>query len=207
MSKVKMIGFALFFAVLLALTSNYVKAFTIAGPSMTPTYWYDDFVLSNHLAYDFRLPFSDQVLAKTAEPNRGDLIIYFDIPKNVIAAKRIVGLPGDIVSMENNILFINGKEVGQHAQSRTLFEHIADENDLGQLVLTEEIDGKAHLITYTPNRGKKIDVAPVKVTAGKYYILGDNRDNSADSRFIGLISRDQIKGKVILGNRNYQSYL
>lgn len=97
-------AFTASFLLFLGISSAYVKAFTIAGPSMTPTYWYDDIVVSNHLAYDFRLPHTDFVLFKTGQPERGDLIMYFDIPKNVVAAKRIIGIPGDTVSIKDNVV-------------------------------------------------------------------------------------------------------
>lgn len=190
----------------LGISSAYVKAFTIAGPSMTPTYWYDDIVVSNHLAYDFRLPHTDFVLFETGQPERGDVIMYFDIPKNVVAAKRIIGIPGDTVSIKDNVVYLNGEKISQSIEPKRFFDNVPDKNGIGEIVLSEEIDGTSHLITFTPGAGKITSLEPINVTEGKYFILGDNRDNSADSRFIGLISRGQIKGKVIHGNRPLGSY-
>lgn len=187
-------------------SSAYVRAFTIAGPSMSPTYLLNDIVLSNHLAYDFRLPYTDIVLSKTRDPKRGDLIMYFDIPKNITATKRIIGVPGDTIYMKNNILYINGIEAKQARESRSMFNVVPIENGLGELVLSETIDGEAHLITYTPDIGKLRSFDSIVVSENKYFILGDHRDNSADSRYIGLISRAQIKGKVFHGARSRESY-
>lgn len=203
-SKAVKASFLLFF--FLGISSAYVKAFTIAGPSMTPTYWYDDIVVSNHLAYDFRLPHTDLVLLETGQPERGDLIIYFDIPKNSVAAKRIIGIPGDTVSIKDNVIYLNGEEISQSIEPKRYFDNVPDKNGIGEIVLSEEIDGTSHLITYTPGAGQINSIEPIKVTEGKYFILGDNRDNSGDSRFIGLISRGQIKGKVIHGYRPLESY-
>ena len=206
MKLFNVVKISLFLAFLIALSSAYVKAYTIAGPSMAPTYWYGDFVVSNHAAYDLRAPFTDLVLAKTGKPQRADLIMYYDIPKGVIAAKRIVGIPGDVVSMTDNVLYLNGIEVKQTSNASQLFDHIPAENDLGALVMTEKMGNCDYLITYTPKVGRKVNIESVKIPNNKHFILGDNRDNSADSRFIGLISRSQIKGKVIWGNRSSKSY-
>lgn len=206
MKTSKLFKSSLLLFLFLGISSAYVKAYTIAGPSMTPTYWYDDIVVSNHLAYDLRFPHTDYVLLETGLPQRGDLIMYFDIPKNVMAAKRIIGIPGDTVSIKDNVVYLNGEKISQTIEPKQLFNIVPDKNEIGEIVLSEKIDGNSHLITFTPDAGKKTSLEAITVTEGKYFILGDNRDNSADSRFIGLISKGQIKGKVIYGNRPLESY-
>jgi signal peptidase I len=192
--------------IVLGLSSAYVRAFTVAGPSMTPTFLNGDLIVSNHAAYDLRLPFLDTVLLKTGEPQHGDLVMYFDEPKNVIATKRVVGVPGDAVRMVNNILYINGTNVMQRIEPRKFFRGVPAVNDLGELVARETLGSSEHLITYTPEKSPVHSFEEVKVTAGKYFILGDHRDNSADSRYTGLISREQIKGRVFIGARTLDSY-
>lgn len=199
--------FGIFIVALFVLASAYVKAYTIIGPSMAPTYQYYDKIISHHLAYDFRFPFTDLVVAKTGDPERGDLIMYFDIPKNSMAAKRVMAIPGDIVSIQNNIVYVNGVAIQQTQEPRDAFNSIPVKNDIGESVFTEQIANMSYLVTYTNNGDHPSNTNPVKVSEGKYFILGDNRDNSADSRYIGLISRSQIKGKVIYGNRARESYI
>ena len=199
----KTIGFV---AVILGVSSAYVRAFTIPFASMSPTFLVGDFILSNHAAYDLRLPYMDKVLLKTGEPQNGDLVIYFDVPKNVIATKRIIGVPGDTVRMENNTLYINGTEVTQYMVPQELFNEVPARNGLGQLVAREKLGRSDYLITYTPEKSPVQSFEEVVITEGKYFILGDHRDNSADSRYIGLISRDQIKGRVFQGARTLASY-
>lgn len=188
-------------AVLVVLTPTVVRAFTINGPSMSPTLLFHDRVISFQAAYDLRLPFTDTVLLPLSDPGRGDLVIYFDIPKNHVAAKRVVGLPGDTIELKENVLHVNGTPADQVVLDREGYEHLAAENDLGELVVEETLDGNAHLMTYTPQENKAASFGPVAVPPDEYFILGDNRDNSNDSRFVGFIARDQIKGRIIYGAR------
>lgn len=197
---------AVLVAITFGLSSAYVRAFTVAGPSMTPTFLNGDLIVSNHAAYDLRVPFLDRVLLKTGDPQRGDLVMYFDEPKNVIATKRIVGIPGDTVRMDNNILYINGTEVMQRNEARKIFDGLPLGNDLGELVMMEILGNREYFITFTPAKSPVHSFEEVKVTADRYFILGDHRDNSADSRYIGLISREQIKGRVFIGSRTFESY-
>lgn len=193
-------------AFILGISSAYVRAFTVAGPSMSPTLLYGDLIISNHAAYDLRLPYMDTVLLKTSEPKNGDLIMYFDVPKNVIATKRVVGVPGDTVKMVNNILYVNDVEAMQRHVPHNVFDAVAAQNGLGERVATETLGSVEYLITYTPEKSPVHSFAEMTVTEGSYFILGDHRDNSADSRYIGLISRDQIKGRVFQGARTLGSY-
>lgn len=190
-------------AIALGLSTAFVRVFTVAGPSMSPTFLNGDLIVSNHVAYDLRLPFFDTVLLKTGEPQRGDVVMYFDEPKNVIATKRIVGVPGDAVKMVNNTLFINGSSVMQRVEPAELF--LAG-NDFGELVVSETLGRSEYLVTFTPEKSPVQSFEEVEVGVGEYFILGDHRDNSADSRYIGLISREQIKGRVFIGARNLHSY-
>lgn len=192
--------------VIFGVSSAYVRAFTVAAASMSPTFLVGDFIVSNHAAYDLRLPYLDIVLLQTGEPQQGDLIMYFDIPKNVIATKRIIGLPGDAVRMENNVLYINGIEAKQHEVSRHIFAGVPPKNGLGDVVVRETFGSREYLITYTSGKSPVRDFAEVIVAEGNYFILGDHRDNSADSRYIGVISREQIKGRVFQGARTLASY-
>jgi len=185
-----------FVVLILGLSSAYVRAYTVAGPSMSPTLLYGDFVLSNLAAYDLRLPYMDKVVAEISAPQRGDVVTYFDVSKNVTAIKRIIAVPGDVVRMENNRLYVNGAAAAQSTVSQESFDDVPTRNGLGERVVTETLGDIAYLITYTPDNSPVHSFESIKVTEGHYFILGDHRDNSADSRYIGLISRDQIKGRI-----------
>ena len=197
----KKVKIALFSIAALALLPAFVRAYTIDGPSMSPTFWWGDRVVSSLAAYDMRFPYTDKVLFRVSDPNRGNLILYFDIPKQHIAVKRVIGLPGDTIELKENVVYINDIAANQTTLPRGEYNDVPSDNDLGELVLKETLEGDTHLLTYTPQAIKVANFKPVVVPANQYFILGDNRDNSQDSRYIGFITRDQIKGRIIYGAR------
>jgi len=179
-----------------------LRLFNINGPSMAPSLLWGDKVLSNHLAYDLRIPFTDHVLTDFGNPKHGDIVLYWDIPKQTYAVKRIIGLPGDRVEVKENIVYLNDTALEQTSLEPSDFSDTPDKNALGQLIMEEDINGTSHLLTYTSGTGSARNHELTVVPDNQYFILGDHRDNSADSRFIGCISRDQIKGKVFYTLRN-----
>ena len=197
--KVKRAVFLILLLVVLAPT--ILRAYTISGPSMAPTFWFHDKVISFQAAYDIRIPYTDVVFFRVNDPDRSELVIYFDIPKNHIAAKRVIGLPGDVIEMKENVLFVNGAAADQTVLPRNEYDQVPAENDLGTLVLKEILKGHPYFVTYTPQAVEVSNFGPVVVPSDQYFILGDNRDNSQDSRYIGFIKRDQIKGRIIYGAR------
>lgn len=201
--KKKAAAILLLLLVMLAIAPTFVRAFTIAGPSMSPTIWVNDRVISAQAAYDLRVPYSDAVLFRVSDPKRNDLVIYYDKPKAAIAAKRVIGVPGDKIELRENVIYVNDVAAKQKRLPRESFDHVPAENGLGDLVLEEQLDGSSHLITYTPKAGKLTTYGPVVVPPNKFFILGDHRDNSSDSRFIGFITRDQIKGRIAYGTRTH----
>ncbi|MGD8560871.1 MAG: signal peptidase I [Gammaproteobacteria bacterium] len=154
--------------------------------SMKPTIIEGDRILVNKMAYDLRVPFTHISLIKLADPARGDIVVFDSDKLDKRLVKRIVGLPGDIVAMNNNVLMINGQVVGYEE-----FYH-----DDAAVEKIEHLIGVDHLVKVSRIRPSKMSsFPPVKVPEDHYLVLGDNRDNSADSRFIGFIPRDQIVGR------------
>ena len=162
-----------------------LRAYSINGPSMSPTVWWGERVIANHLSYLLE------------DPAAGDMIIYFDTHKNSVACKRIVAIPGDQVWMQNNVLFVNGMEQKHRLLERWTEDMRAGKEVLGEMVATEETGSITHYLTYTRKKSEKHSFDPIKLQADEYFILGDHRDNSMDSRFIGPIAKDQIQGEVI----------
>lgn len=146
-----------------------VSVFTIPSGSMLNTIQIGDYILVNKLSYGFKLPFSDTWIYKGEGPQYGDIIV-FKYPKNpsVDYIKRVVGLPGDVMEMRNKQLYRNGEKV---------------EED--------------YIIHTRPQWVGPLDnMAPFKVPADEYFVMGDNRDNSEDSRAWGTVNRDEIYGKA-----------
>ncbi len=156
-----------------------LRAYTIAGPSYL---------------------LNDRVIAKKyllRGPERGDVIVYFDANKNSVAVKRLIGLPGDHVKMVDNILFVNEERMNQEQEYPQEFSQVPEENGLGKVIAQEDVFGCKHLITYTPNLIPQSSFEEIELKEDQYFILGDHRDNSADSRFVGPIRLEQIQAKVV----------
>lgn len=165
--------------------------------SMKPTIVEGDRILVNKLAYDINIPFIQKSLVKLSDPRVNDIIIFESKVANKRLVKRVIGIPGDVVSMKNNKLFVNGDAVNYQTLSRSN----------NKTVIREVIAAKEHTIQLT-NTNQLANFPPVKVPSGHYLVLGDNRNNSADSRVIGFVPRNEIIGrsnKVVL-SLDYDNY-
>src|SRR5712691_304165 len=159
--------------------------------SMKPTIEEGDRVVVNKLAYDLKIPFTTVELLKWGDPQRGDIVVLFSPVDGTRLVKRVVGVPGDRIEMRENQLFVNRRA----AQ----WKEIGSEEDGEQgssLVVEENLAGRTHQVMFTPQIPAVRSFAPMTVPAGRYFVMGDNRDNSNDSRFIGLIDRRRIVGKA-----------
>ena len=181
----------------------FARSYTINGPSMAPSLRYGDVAIAFLAAYDLRFPYTDKVLLRTGEPARGDVIIYYDRSKQAVAAKRVVGLPGDRVEVRDHTLFLNGELATQETLPADEVAGLpVGKHPLGDVVAVERLDDKSYLVSYSRGQHDLADHGPAVVPTGKYFLLGDRRDNSADSRLIGCIDREQVKGRVVYGERS-----
>jgi signal peptidase I len=179
----------------------------IPSASMHPNLLEGDVVLVNRMAFDLKVPLTDMVLARMGEPARGDIVTFRSPKDGTLLIKRLIALPGDTVEMRNERLYINGKGAD--------YDVIADSLDsvqgetLRALQLSETIEGgrggRRH-IQVLPDLMAPRTFGPVKVPDGEYLMLGDNRDNSADSRVIGLVPRKLLVGRAerVLVSADYQ---
>ena len=159
--------------------------------SMKPTIEEGDRVVVNKLAYDLKVPFTTIELLKWGDPKRGDIVVLFSPADGTRLVKRVVGVPGDRIEMRENQLFVNGRA----AQWREI--GLQDDSEQGSSVLVEEnLAGLTHEVMFTPQIPAVRSFGAVTVPPGRYFVMGDNRDNSNDSRFIGLIDRRSIVGKA-----------
>jgi signal peptidase I len=170
-----------------------VEAFKIPTGSMENTLLVGDFLLVNKAVYGAEIPLADARLPAFAAPEREDVIVFLpphDPTKNYV--KRIVGLPGDTLEMRDKVLYVNGEpRVEPHARYLDPFTDPSDPRMQWQRrYLTDDVVAAS----YRPTRDHW---GPLVVPSGSYFALGDNRDNSEDSRYWGFLDADDIKGQPL----------
>lgn len=177
-------------AIVLILRSFIAEPFQIPSSSMVPTLKVGDFILVNKYTYGIRLPVIRTKILDINEPKRGDVVVFFPPKDKRYFIKRLVGLPGDHITVKNGQLSINGKL----QQQTTLFGYPAYQP---RLLETEEnlwgVKHKMHRLT--PAGSLSVDFETT-VPAGEYFMMGDNRDNSSDSRVWGTVPEKNIVGKA-----------
>ena len=167
----------------------------IPSGSMRPTLVEGDVVLVNRLAYDFKLPLSDMSLLRTGTPQRGD-VITFNSPKDgTRLIKRLIAVPGDVVELRDEVLMINGERAAYDG-ARATSEPLQQGASTTALQATEHIAGSTRTVQFLPDVAALRNFGPITVPQDHYFFLGDNRDNSADSRFIGLVPRHLLIGRA-----------
>ena len=166
--------------------------------SMQPTILPGDVLFINKLAYDLRVPFTTVRLAHWAEPTRGDVVVCFAPDDNTRLVKRVIGLPGDTVELRHDQLVINGQPTTYTSippTARGVRDLEPAERTTARFA-RETLGAHAHTMMVLPGRPALRDFGPVRVPTGHYLMLGDNRDNSRDSRFFGFMPRAEIIGEA-----------
>jgi signal peptidase I len=165
--------------------------------SMRPTIQEGDVVLVDRTAYSLKVPLTDHVLARLGEPVRGDIVVFASPADGVRLVKRVVALPGDRVQMRDKQLWINGTPA-TYAPVGWASEHPAAGTTVAALRLRETAGGPARTVQWLRPEGGAAhdDFGPIVIPADRYLMLGDNRDNSADSRWFGLVPRELLVGRA-----------
>ena len=169
--------------------------------SMKPTIVEGDRILVNKMAYDIRLPFTHISLLKMSDPQVGDIIIFDSEVADKKLVKRVVGTPGDVISMTDNILSINGQELNYQLAKN-------GSSPSGYKDRVEQLSDVKHFVRINNQGSQLSNFNSVVVPKGFYLALGDNRDNSADSRVIGFVPRNEIVGrsKKVVMSLDYDNY-
>ena len=189
-----------FFPILLAvfiLRSFLFEPFRIPSGSLEPTLFQGDFILVNKYDYGLRLPVIHTKLFGNNVPDRGDIIVFRWPPNTSIDfIKRVIGLPGDHISYIDKEIYINGKKIPQVFLQNSMAE---GENDSTWEVQekSEDLFGKMHKI-FVDKQKTSQDYKDIVVPEGMYFVMGDNRDDSADSRYWGFVPEKNIIGKAVL---------
>ena len=203
-------GWSLVIAILIATSFRSAIADWNDVPtgSMNPTILEGDRIFVNKLAYDLKIPFTTCHLARWDDPQRGDIVVFFSPADGTRLVKRVVGIPGDVLAMHGNRLYINGKALDYEPFDEKHLDQIPPELQTHHLFFTEGLSGKTHPVMLTPQLPSRNTFASIRVPTGHYFMMGDNRDNSADSRFFGFVEREQIVGQAttIVFSLNYEHY-
>lgn len=191
-------SFLLFIILMCVFRSAVADWNEVPTGSMKPTIVEGDRILVNKLAYDIRFPFTNISLFMFSDPVRGDIIIFDSKVSEKRLVKRVVGVPGDVVELNDNILTINGEQL----------DYVTVTSTISTVDKLENLLGVEHFVRIGRRGSRLSSFRSVEVPAGHYLALGDNRDNSADSRVIGFVPRHEIVGRsrsVVL-SLNYENF-
>lgn len=177
--------------IVLLLRSFLFEPFQIPSASMVPTLKVGDFILVNKFSYGLRLPVVGTKVVNIGEPERGDVMVFFPPDDERYFIKRVIGLPGDKVELVNNVLYVNGQQMQQTALPPVLGE------DPNYVQVIESLGDVDHVIRKAKIAGRFGRHYSITVPEGHYFMMGDNRDNSSDSRAWGTVPEQNIVGKAV----------
>src|SRR5262245_55357541 len=164
--------------------------------SMKPTILEGDRVFVNKLAYDLKVPFTTWHLAEWSNPRRGDIVVFFSPHDGQRLVKRVIGLPGDTIELRNNTLVLNGALIEYKPIAEELLRDVAPADRASHVFAAEQLSGQSHAVAAYPMVRALRDFGPYQVPEGRYFMMGDNRDDSFDSRYYGCVERKQIVGQA-----------
>ena len=182
--------------IVLLIRSFLVEPFRIPSGSMMPTLLAGDFILVNKFAYGLRLPVVNTKILDLGEPERGDVVVFrYPLDPSTDYIKRVVGLPGDRIAYRDKVLYVNGRPMRQRYLG--IYEGAGQRRHMaGAEVRLEDLEGVLHRILVR-SEAPPFDVEYV-VPPGHYFVMGDNRDNSNDSRIWGTVPEENLVGKAFL---------
>jgi len=190
------------FVIAMAILSPFRSAIAdwndVPTGSMEPTIMPGERIFVNKLAYGLRVPFTGIWMADWSKPEAGEIVILFSPKDGTRLVKRVVAGPGDTLELRNNRLYINGSGAAYRALSSAELAEIEASRPLGWKgfeFASEQLNGHSHAVMATPSRPAIRSVGPIVIPDGQYFVMGDNRDNSADSRYFGFVSREKIVGR------------
>ena len=164
--------------------------------SMNPTILEGDLVYVNKAAYDLRVPFTLKRLHQWSNPKRGDMVVCFSPDDSVRLVKRVIAVPGDSIEMRNNRLIVNGQPLEYRPAQNEATRDLPADLKRRSVAAEEDLFGKRHNVLTIPSILAVRDFSQRTLPEGDYFVMGDNRDNSKDSRFFGFVQRSSIIGEV-----------
>jgi signal peptidase I len=164
--------------------------------SMKPTILEGDRVFVNKLAYDLKVPFTTWHIAQWSNPQRGDIVVFYSPKDGQRLVKRVIGLPGDTVELRNEQLVINRQPVEYAPADPEIAAQLSGVEHERGIFATEKLPAAPHVVMAIDGVSAMRTFAPIQVPQSRYFMMGDNRDNSFDSRYFGTVARGQIVGRA-----------
>jgi signal peptidase I len=182
--------------ILFSIRSSLADWNDVPTGSMKPTIQEGDRVFVNKLAYDLKVPFTTWHIADWGAPKRGDIVVFYSPYDEKRLVKRVVALPGDLIELRNSTLILNGKPVEYQRIDDPLLRDASLPDGAIQVFAREQLPEHPHVVAALPQVQALRDFPPRQVPAGCYFMMGDNRDNSFDSRYYGPVERKRILGRA-----------
>jgi len=203
----KQTSFILFLVAIFAVRWTFADQYYIPSGSMEPTLQIGDRILVNKMAYDLKIPYTSFVLSRKGEPQRGDIIVFENPRDGVTMVKRIIAIPNDKVEIDDGFVKINGQPIEGTTEGQALFNKSAESTE-GVVTYHEHFGDKNVMIQRLPFMSRPHHFS-FEVPADQYFAMGDNRDNSADSRVWGFVPRDRLKGRAfaVFWNLRFESFV
>ena len=181
------IFYAVFIMVFLCIRSSVFASYIVPTSSMNPTILEGDLFYANKLAYRLKVPLTKKTIVQWGTPERGDIVVFkFPLDESELYTKRVMAVPGDVVEVVGGRLRINGKTVPQRFVVR----------EEGGMIYEEEHDGHTYSIQHIPGAQSVKTMKRLVVPEGYLFVCGDNRDNSYDSRYWGLLPIENVEGEL-----------
>jgi signal peptidase I len=187
----------LFLLLMLGFRSAWADWVTVPSGSMNPTVLEGDYLLVDKHVFGLRVPFTLIPLTSGRDPARGDIVVFDSPADGKSLVKRVVGVPGDVVMLDGETLVVNGYRARYSLEGpRHLRGMLASTVAQEPVVLREAGLARAHEVMILPARASRGVAGPFRVPDGMYFMMGDNRDDSADSRYFGFVPRRDIVGRA-----------
>ena len=168
----------------------------VPSGSMKPSLLEGDMIFVDRLAYGLKIPFTTWHLREWEKPRRGEIVVFDSPADGRLLVKRVIAEPGDTVAMRNNVLYLNGRAVDYAPLEHNIIERLSKDEQNHHRFAREQLDDIQHPVMVAQGVTPQSNFGPITIPEDQYLMLGDNRDNSADSRIFGFVERKAILGRA-----------